>query len=127
MGAITSWLNSLRGKQGIKVRQKFRARLTGMRPVHQAQWPPLWTTKLSGYGEVYELRFELWNVQYRPLFFFGLERSDITFVVGALEISDDFVPKIAPKQAEQLIKDIRDGKYGTQEIDLDALAPDEVP
>jgi hypothetical protein len=121
-GAITSWLKGIGGKKGTKVRGKFKGRLSGMETTHQAQWPPLWTTKLKGYDEVYELRFEVWNVQYRPLFFFGLHRAEITFVLSALEVGDEFDPKDAPDRAAQLIKDIRDGKLDTEDLDYLALA-----
>jgi len=120
-GAITSWLNGIAGKKGTKVRGKFKGRLSAMELTHQAQWPNPWTTKLKGYKEVYELRFEVWNVQYRPLFFFGIGRAEITFVLPAIEVSDEFDPRDAPDQAERLIKDIRDGKLDTQDLDYLAL------
>jgi hypothetical protein len=124
VGAITSWLDEMGGKRGVRVRGKLRARLIAMRPMEHEQWPGGWTTKLKTYKEVYELRFEVGNIQYRPLFFFGIGRSEITFVFPAIEKGNKFDPKDAPDQAEKLIEDVRNGKRNTQEIDLECLAAD---
>jgi len=123
VGVITSWLKTVQPlKRQKKVRQTLSARLIGMEPLNQAQWPDSWTTRLAGYQKILELRFEVWNVQYRPLFFFGLERSTLTFVFPALEVSDDFVPRDAPDRAEALRQDILARRRETSVLDVESIA-----
>lgn len=101
-GVVSVWLEGLRPRtRARKVRQTFRARLMGMTPLNRDQWPDSWVKKLKGYDEVFELRFKVLNIQQRPLFFFGLQRFEITFVFPeAEEASDEFVPRDAPGSSE---------------------------
>ncbi len=87
-----------------------------MRSLNQGQWPPAWTTQLSGQSGIYEFRMEVNNIQYRPLFFFGPGRSQLTFVFVALEINDAFVPRDAPQRSDALRKDILDGRRQIREF-----------
>jgi hypothetical protein len=116
-GTITEWLTEIGPpKRQTKVRQKLRARLLGMQNLNQTQWPLSWTKKLVGYRHIFELRFEVWNVQYRPLFYYGIGQQ-IIFAFPALEIGDQFVPSDAPARAEARRLDVIAGRSNTYEID----------
>jgi hypothetical protein len=120
-GVITEWLAELQpAKRRTKVVQKFKAMLRGMRPLPQPQWPSGWTTKLTGSEHILELRFEVWNVQYRPLFFYGV-REQIICAFAALEIGDKFVPTDAPERAEAARQYLLLNWSKTNEIDIDSL------
>jgi hypothetical protein len=117
-GIMTAGLREVKPKKGQKkVREKLRSMLIGMENLNQAQWPPAWTTKLTGHEKIFELRFEVWNVQYRPLFFFGAGQQ-IIFAFFALEIGDHFVPADAPNRAESSRQDLLAGRSKTYEIDI---------
>jgi hypothetical protein len=60
------------------------------------QWGGNYLKALVGYDGILEIRFELLNVVYRPLGYFGPTRRDFTFLVGAREQGDGFVPRGAP-------------------------------
>lgn len=64
---------------------------------------------LTGHKGIYEVRFIVQNILYRPLGCFAPLKADFTFLIGAYEQGDAFVPKRAPDIAEQrrdiIIKD----------------------
>lgn len=120
-GVVTAWLSEIGdAKRRTKVVQKFKARLQGMRPFNQSQWPSTWTKKLTGYEHIFELRFEVWNVQYRPLFFYGVGEQ-VVFGFIALEIGNKFSPTDAPGRAETARQDLFMRRSATNEIDIDSL------
>ncbi len=55
--------------------------------------------KLELFEDVYELRFEEDGVAWRPLFCFGPEAGQITFLVPARELNRRFEPRSAPGRA----------------------------
>ena len=91
-----------------------------MQTLNQGEWPTTWTKKLEGFRRIFEMRFEVMNVQYRPLFFFGVEQQ-VIFVFPALEIGDDFKPPDAPERADARRQSIIAGRTKTYEIDIFSL------
>lgn len=75
------WLDD----QPLKVQLEINTRLEYLR----YQPPPLqrpYTARLKGECDgLYELRVKVEKVQYRPLFFYGPGKSQITFLAGAIE------------------------------------------
>jgi hypothetical protein len=63
------------------------------------KWGSNYLKPLVGYDGIFEIRFQLLNVLYRPLGYFGPKRGDFTFLVGAWEQGDEFVPRGAPDTA----------------------------
>jgi len=80
---------------------KFRTILEQLRDLPQHLWPPTWVKPLSQGQGVFEVRFKVRNVLYRPLGFFGPDRSEFTFLIGAREQGDEFVPRNALQTAVQ--------------------------
>jgi len=98
------------------VRAAFDAKvdiLSGIPPPLQR---PLVGT-ISGYPDVYELRFKEDRVQWRVLFCYGPGPGDrdLTFLVAAKEIGDRFVPASAPGTAAERAELVR-GKEGKKHV-----------
>jgi len=66
---------------------------------------------LKGYGRIYEIKFIVNNIQYRPLGCYGPGERSFTLLTGAMEKGDRFSPKNAPwiavKRRQMVIKDER--------------------
>lgn len=62
----------------------------------QIKWGSNHFSPLTGYSGIFEIKFRVANVLYRPLGCFGPERMDFTFLIGANEQGDKFVPRNAP-------------------------------
>jgi hypothetical protein len=76
---IRPWIDSLPTKAAAKV----DARLLLMRSIRI--WPEQYVSALKGWPYILEVRIISNGVQYRPLFFYGPERGEVTFVLGAIE------------------------------------------
>ena len=57
--------------------------------------------QLKGYNRIYEIRFIVSNIQYRPLGCYGPTRKTFVFLIGATEQGDEFNPKNAPWKASK--------------------------
>jgi hypothetical protein len=90
-----------------------------MRRFHQGQWPGPWTTQLADYPGIYEMRLKVERYQYRPLFIFGPGRSDLTFVIMANEVGDQFLPKDAPDRAAALRLAVMNRGVKIDELEID--------
>jgi hypothetical protein len=55
--------------------------------------------ELNGFPRVLEMKFTVQNIQFRPLGYFGPHRHEFTFLVGAIEKNNRFVPLNAPELA----------------------------
>lgn len=68
--------------------------------------------QLRGYDGIYEIRFIVNNIQYRPLGCYGPERKTFVLLIGAIEQGDSFIPKTAPwKAAKRKSKIFKDRRY----------------
>jgi len=76
---IRNWLDSL----PVKAAAKIDARILFMRSMKS--WPPQYVSALVGWPEIYELRVVSAGSQYRPIFFYGPARGEVTLVHGAIE------------------------------------------
>jgi hypothetical protein len=76
---IREWLDSLPAKAAAKI----DARILFMRSIRA--WPPQYVSALMGWPEIYELRIVSAGSQYRPLFFYGPNRGEVTLVHGVIE------------------------------------------
>jgi hypothetical protein len=90
-----------------------------MRVLNQAQWPPTWTRALTGFPGIYEMRLKVFRHQYRPLFIFGPDQAEITFLVMADEVGDAFVPKDAPEQALQAREQVMNRRSDVREFEIE--------
>jgi len=67
---------------------------------------------LIGYNGIFEVKFIVSNIQYRPLGCYGPERKTFVFLIGAIEQGDEFNPKNAPWKAAKRQKRIfNDRRY----------------
>jgi hypothetical protein len=83
------------GDQDFDVRAEFRAVLNGLLAQEDITgWcRPNGFDRLSGkYRQLGKLRFKVWNVQHRPLGFFGPERRTFTLLIWATERDGKFHP-----------------------------------
>ena len=76
---IRAWLDSLPEKAIAKI----DARIVFMRATRI--WPEQYVSALAGWPDLYELRVVSAGSQYRPLFFYGPSRGQVTIVYGAIE------------------------------------------
>src|ERR1039457_573214 len=76
---IREWLDSL----PVKVSAKIDARIFFMRAMRS--WPPQYVSAFVGWSGIYELRITSFGSQYRPIFFYGPDRGDVTLVHAAIE------------------------------------------
>jgi hypothetical protein len=84
-----------------RAQAKFDTILSYLRDTPHTQWPTTIVYPLSGTHGIYEIRFKIRNVLYRPLGFFGPNRGEFTFLVPAREHGNTFEPKNATVLAEE--------------------------
>jgi hypothetical protein len=78
---------------------RFRTILEQLRDLPQHLWPPTLAKPLAQGQGILGIRFKVRNVLHRPLGFFGPDRGEITFLIGAREQGDEFVPRNALQTA----------------------------
>jgi hypothetical protein len=79
---------------------KFDTLLEHLRDTPHAQWNSDIVCRLTDSDGIYEIRFKIRNVLYRPLGFFGPNRHEFTLLVPAREQGNRFVPRNAISLAE---------------------------
>jgi hypothetical protein len=92
---VTSWIASLPPSETLRVRSKLNTLLLEHRRVATLpvrKFKPL----EKGIGEI---RFEVGNVQYRPLYTVGPEKGQITLLYMAKEKGGKFIPRDAIERA----------------------------
>lgn len=97
---IAEWTASVRpDKKRLKMIARWDAMLEHLQNIENSEWPSEWFTELRGYPDILEMKFTVQNTQWRPLGYFGPRRHELTFLVGAIEKNDRFVPVDAPSTA----------------------------
>jgi hypothetical protein len=89
---IDEWYSGL----PTKAKVKLDSLLEHFRDNPHHKWGANYFKPLTGYDGIFEIRFQILNVLYRPLGYFGPQRGDYTFLIGAWEQGDDWVPEGAP-------------------------------
>ena len=94
---IKEWYDEL----PLKLQAKFDwvSEYLEERPINDWMTSPF-ITHLTGYEGIYEIKFQGGNYVGRPLGCFGPGDQEFTFLIGAREKGNDFVPKNAPKLAQ---------------------------
>lgn len=92
---IAEWYEGL----PIKAQAKFDWCISSFRDLPQHLWSKEHFEPLKGFEGIFELRFTINNIVYRPLGCFAPHRHDFTLLIGAREHGDRFEPKNAPKTA----------------------------
>lgn len=95
---IHEWLDGLAPSARKKVRQKLTARLDYLQatPVFALPYTRMLVGDCAG---IFEIRFEVNNVQYRPLACYGPSGREVTILTGAIEVNDRFEPLSVPSTA----------------------------
>ena len=75
-------------------------------------------SQLTDSDGIYEIRFKVRNVLYRPLGFFGPSRHEFTLLIPAREQGDRFVPRNAISLAEERKQIILQNKERACECDF---------
>lgn len=92
-----------------KAQAKMDTILEHFRDTPHTEWSSNHFFPLSGHDGIYEIKFTIKNVVYRPLGCFAPSRGEFTFLVGAREHGDAFEPRRAPDTADErraiLLKD----------------------
>jgi hypothetical protein len=97
---IVAWLQEIHSaKTRTKVSARMDAKIEHVSVLEQRDWPRYLFTELAGFPGILEMRFTYNNVQYRPLGFFGPDRYEFTFLIGAIEKNSRFIPPNAPDTA----------------------------
>ena len=82
------------------------------------RWSSMHVRPLSDYSKINELIIKGKKVQLRPLGCFGPKRKEFTLLLGAIEKNDRFIPKDAPKRADERQKlVISDGERYTKDYE----------
>lgn len=84
---IHRWIEGL--PTNAKVRMQARIPLMAGMPVLRFPYTRMLEGDCDG---LFEIRFEVDNVQYRPLAYYGPERRDITILTGATEVGGRLEP-----------------------------------
>ncbi|MCH8842553.1 MAG: hypothetical protein IID61_06190 [SAR324 cluster bacterium] len=92
---VRAWLMEELSEAG---RFKLEQRMKTMAAIERTEWPP-WASPLVGFKGILELKLKHERVQYRPLFCYGPNQRQLTFLFGAKEIGDAFSPGDAPHRA----------------------------
>lgn len=101
-----------------KAAARFDVILGFLRDNPNTQWPSEWFSPLTGYTGIFEIRFNVNNVLYRPLGYFGPTAKVYTLLVPAREQGDKFVPKNAPILAVERKRLIERGEVRVNECDF---------
>ena len=92
----------------IKAKARFDKILEHFRDSPRTAWGGTYFFPLTGYDGIFEVKFTVQNIQYRPLGCFGPGKAEFTFLIGAREIGNAFDPKNAPgiaaKRREEISK-----------------------
>jgi hypothetical protein len=94
---IDEWYRGL----SPRAQRKFDTILEYLRDTPHTQWSPHLVFPLADSDGIYEIRFKVRNVLYRPLEFFGPDRGEFTLLIPAREQGNDFVPRNAKALAEE--------------------------
>lgn len=87
-------------KQPVAAQAAFDTVLEYLSQRTRDEWGRPDFDQLSGrYRSLGELRFEVANVQYRPLGFFGPDRAEFTILVGATKKGKNYDPREALETA----------------------------
>lgn len=84
----------------------------------QNKWGGNYFFPLTGYSGIFEVKFRVANVVYRPLGCFGPDRMDFTFLIGANEQGDEFVPQAAPNIAVDRMRILKADRRRARECDF---------
>lgn len=105
-------INKLKSGQDLVVLENFKARVRYLQHTPRNDWvfPKVKKLNISGKGEIYEIRFQANNVQYRPLGFFGPDSCEFTIVVWATHKQDIYDPAKAIETAESRRLEINSGE-----------------
>lgn len=82
------------------------------------KWGGNYFYPLTGYSGIFEIKFRVANVVYRPLGCFGPDRMDFTFLIGAREQGDEFLPQNAPDIAVKRMAIIQADRTRAHECDF---------
>lgn len=93
---IDEWYDNL----PAKAQAKFDKILEHLRDTPQNEWGK-YSTQLSGYEGIIEIKFDQNKIVYRPLGCFAPKRGVFTFLIGAREQGDRFNPRNAPQIAQE--------------------------
>lgn len=96
------WYNDL----PVKAQAKFDTILEYLRDTPHNEWGNNICKPVTGYKGIFEIRFQVRNVLYRPLGFFGKGHHEFIFVNPAREQGDEFIPRNAPEIAVERMKKI---------------------
>jgi hypothetical protein len=94
---IDEWYCAL----SASAQRKFDTILEHLRDTPHTQWSTHLVYPLADSDGIFEIRFKIRNVLYRPLGFFGPDRGEFTLLVPAREQGNDFVPRNAKTLAEE--------------------------
>ena len=83
-----------------RAQAKFDTILEYLRDTPHTHWPTTLVSALTGAEGIFEIRFKIRNVLYRPLGCFGPGRGEFTLLVPAREHGNTFEPKNAIALAE---------------------------
>jgi hypothetical protein len=97
---IVRWVEAIKPpKRRWKMIARWDAFLEHIQNLEPPRWPSEWFTELKGFPRILEMKFTVQNIQFRPLGYFGPHRHEFTFLVGAIEKNNRFVPLNAPELA----------------------------
>lgn len=82
------WIDSLPPNVRDDVRSKLNTMLLGLRQMPPGKWPEQWISAYTGRDDIYELKFRLKKIQFRPFGCYGPGRFGFTFLGGAIEQGD---------------------------------------
>jgi len=106
------------GAQSDAAKAKLDVIVEHFRDKPHTKWGGNYFFPLTGYSGIFEIKFRVANVLYRPLGCFGPDRMDFTFLIGANEQGDEFVPLNAPEIATQRMAVIKADRNRAHECDF---------
>ncbi len=107
VNVIADWAKGLSSK---RARAKFHSRITYLQALKKEQWGHK-SGAMTGteWNDIYEIRFEAENIQYRPFFCFGPERQEVTILMGAEERGGAIEPRSAAATCQLRRAEIKEG------------------
>lgn len=102
-----------------KIKSKFETRVRFIRDREIRQWEYSYAHKYKDSDRIFEIKFEVERIAYRPLFCTGLERRQLVILLFAIEHNNNLKPIGAIETAERRRREVMQRQVELIEYDPD--------
>lgn len=112
---LEAWIASLSMSVKDNVRSKLNSMLIPLQQMPPGKWPEQWISAYKGRDDIYELKFRLKRVQFRPFGCYGPGRYGFTLLGGAIEqgdmISEGVLTTLEARMRSVTMRTVQEHRY----------------